>query len=82
MQNNNVKQLGKLESIIGKELFVEVVNEMPGVFFRLPNDAEHYDKQQRNEQIKSDYRAGMEIPDLIMKYGLKKSTIYRILETR
>ena len=31
-----------------------------------------YDRKQRNKQLREDYFAGMEIPDLMIKYNLQK----------
>ena len=80
MSNENVKNLEKLKNKIGTELFVECINEMPGVILRFPNNAEHYNKQQRNKQIIKDYHNGMEIHDLMKEYSLSRSRIYKIIE--
>ena len=40
MSNENVKNLEKLKNKIGTELFVECINEMPGVMLRFPNHAD------------------------------------------
>lgn len=42
MPNTNVTNLETLEEIIGRKLFFEVIEKMPGAIFRLPNNAEHY----------------------------------------
>lgn len=81
MANKNVKHLETLQEIIGESLFQEVIAEMPGISFRLPNNAEHYDKQQRNNQIVQDFYAGTEINDLVKKYSLSRSRIYKIVES-
>lgn len=80
MPNENVKNLEWLKNKIGKELFVECIDENPGVIFRFPNSAEHYNKQKRNKQIIDDYHAGIEIDNLMKKYSLSKSRIYKIVE--
>jgi Mor family transcriptional regulator len=81
MANKNVKHLETLQEIIGESLFQEVIAEMPGISFRLPNSAEHFDKQQRNNQIVQDFYAGTEIDDLVKKYSLSRSRIYKIVES-
>lgn len=82
MSNMNVKNLERLENIVGKSLFKEIIAEMPGVSFRLPSKAEHYDIKKRNKQIIQEYYAGTEIDELAAKYGLSRSRIYKIIESR
>lgn len=80
MPNTNVTNLETLEEIIGRKLFFEVIEKMPGAIFRLPNNGEHYNKQQRNKRIIEDFYRGMNVSELMKKYQLKKSTIYKIIE--
>ena len=80
MPNQNIKNLVILKEVIGECLFQELIEEMPGSCIRLPNCADHFNKSQRNRQLIHDFHAGLEVGDLVKKYSLSKSRIYKILE--
>lgn len=81
---SNIVKLEKLISIIGDEAFNELINQYPGMNVYIPKkyDRKFYDRKQRNKQLREDYFAGMEIPDLMIKYNLSKATVYKIIEKR
>lgn len=80
MANRNVTNIETLKQVIGTSLFEKVVGILGGKNLYIPPDAEFHDKQQRNKQIREDYHAGIEVPDLMVKYNLSRATIYKIIE--
>ncbi len=81
---SNIVKLEKLISIIGDEAFNKLIKQCPGMNVYIPKkyDRKFYDRKQRNKQLREDYFAGMEIPDLMVKYNLSKATVYKIIEKR
>lgn len=81
---SNIVPLEKLKSVVGEEAFGELVSQFPGKNIYIPKnfDEKFHDRKKRNKVIRKDYQAGMEIPELMNKYGLSKATIYKIIEQR
>jgi Mor family transcriptional regulator len=81
---SNVVDIEKLKSIVGEAAFDDLIRQMPGQNLYIPrNFNEKYpNRKQRNLLIRSDYFGGMEVPDLMIKYGLSKSRIHHILADR
>ncbi|KAB3534413.1 hypothetical protein F8154_08905 [Alkaliphilus pronyensis] len=52
MQNKNVKYLETIKEIIGADQFQAIVEELPGAAIRIPSDPEHFNKIERNKQIR------------------------------
>ncbi len=80
MHNQNVKYLKIIRDKVGVDIFRKIVAEIPNAAVRFPNDPEYFDKLDRNEQIRKDRYAGMEISELAKKYNLSESWIYKITE--
>ena len=80
---NSREALEKLQSILGKEKYNEVVNELAGATVYFPANAEWQDKMARNMQLREDFYSGQyEISDLAKKYDLSISRVYKIIQHR
>ena len=79
---SNMVDLEVFKKIVGEATFNEVVTKLAGMNIYFPQniDAKYPNKTQRNEQIRFDYYTGMKVPELISKYSLTKSRIYKIVE--
>lgn len=82
MENENIKNLKKFKAKIGSTLFNELVNEMPGVLLRLPNDAEFFDKDERDNQIRNAYHRGISRKDLAVKFKLSLHRVNKIIANK
>lgn len=80
---NSREALEKLQNILGKEKYNEVVNELAGATVYFPANAEWQDKMARNMQLREDFYSGQfEISDLAKKYDLSISRVYKIIQHR
>lgn len=79
---SNMVDLEVFKKLVGEVAFQEVVTKLAGMNIYIPQniDDKYPNKVQRNEQIRLDYHTGMKVPDLILKYNLTKSRIYKIVE--
>ena len=75
--------LEKLKSIVGNELYEDVVKELSGMTVYFPSNYEWTDKSSRNDALKEDFYSGeYEIGDLARKYNLSISRVYKIIQHR
>lgn len=79
-----IVDVNELQQTIGDEAFNNLVTKHPGKLIYIPKKQTtfHYDKKSRNKIIKEDYFSGLEIAELMIKYSLSKSRIYKIIEMR
>ena len=79
--SKNKRQLTMLKNLIGADLFDDVVHIFAGEKIVFPKCPDHIEKEQRNISIIAEYDlgSGATIPDLMKKYNLSQSQIYKIL---
>lgn len=80
----SIVPIEKLKEVVGDEAFGELVKQLPGRNIYVPKNysEKFHDRKKRNKYLRTDYNAGMEIPELMKKYGLSRATIYKIIESR
>lgn len=76
----NVKNLHLLKNLLGEDLFLTVADILAGQRVSFPKRIDSLDKAGRNRAILKDYDAGVKISDLMQKYELEQSQIYKIIE--
>ncbi len=69
-----------LKNILGEDLFQDVLHIFAGDKIVFPKCPDHMEKEQRNHCIRQDSIQGASVPDLMKKYELSQSQIYKILE--
>lgn len=71
-----------LKNLLGDDLFQDVIHIFAGDKIVFPKNPDHMEKEHRNRCIKAEYNSGQgaSIPDLMKKYDLSKSQIYKIIE--
>lgn len=81
---SNMLSIKKLKEVVGEDAFNELVENHAGMNVYIPKnyDERFYDRKKRNKYLRADYIAGVEIPDLMDKYKLSKTTVYKIIECR
>ena len=82
MLSKNNQQLMTLKNLLGDAMFNDVLHIFAGDKIVFPKCPDHIDKDNRNRCIRQEYNEGQgaSIPDLMEKYELSKSQIYKILE--
>ena len=80
--SKNQRSLMTLKNILGDDLFQDVSNIFAGDKIVFPKCPEHMEKENRNRCIIREYDSGQgaSIPDLMEKYDLSQSQIYKILK--
>lgn len=76
----NVKNLHLLKNLLGEDLFLSVADVLAGQRISFPKRMDSLDKAGRNRAILKEYNAGAKISDLMQKYELEQSQIYKIIE--
>ena len=69
----------RLKSIIGDQAFQALVNSCAGRIIYIPKHC--HDRISRDISIRQEFYEGSNVDDLVKKYELSKSSIYRILES-
>lgn len=82
MLSKNSQQLMTLKNLLGDALFDDVIHIFAGDKIVFPKNPDHMDKGNRNRCIRQEYNEGqgVSIPDLMEKYDLSQSQIYKIIE--
>lgn len=82
MLSKNNQALMTLKNLLGDSLFDDVIHIFAGDKIIFPKNPDHMDKDKRNRCIRQEYNEGQgaSIPDLMKKYGLSQSQIYKIIE--
>lgn len=81
--NKNEKALNTLKSIVGREVYEKLCDEMPGVNIRIPGLRGGFTSyKERNKAIREDMWNNVPMRDIAKKYGLSISHIYKIVENR
>lgn len=81
--NKNELALNKLKSIVGAELYERICDEMAGTKFYIPAIRGGFASlSERNKAIREDMWNSVPIVDVIEKYGVSASTVYRIFESK
>ena len=80
--SKNKRSLMTLKNILGDDLFHDVSVILAGDKVVFPKCPEHMEKEHRNRCIIREYNSGQgaSIPDLMNKYDLSQSQIYKILK--
>lgn len=80
--SKNQQSLMTLKNLLGDSLFSDVIHIFAGDKIVFPKCPDHMDKDNRNRCIRQEYNEGQgaSIPDLMEKYELSQSQIYKILE--
>lgn len=81
-KGKNVRNLQTLKGIVGEELFGVIVESLTGENIYFNKRMIHPSKEERDAAIKKDYIYGMELSEIAEKYGLKISSLYKIIEQR
>jgi len=81
---SNILSIKKLKEVVGEDAFNELVKNHAGMNVYIPKnyDEKYYDRKKRNKYLRADYLAGVDIPDLMKKYKLSKTSVYKIIECR
>lgn len=80
--SKNQLNLELLKNLLGVDLFNDACHILKGEKIVFPKCPDHMEKEHRNRCIKAEYNSGQgaSIPDLMKKYDLSQSQIYKILE--
>lgn len=79
--SKNQRSLMILKNLIGADAFEAVSRIFAGDTIVFPKCPEHMEKTDRNKRIIKEYDSGhgASIPDLMQKYDLSQSQIYKII---
>ncbi len=80
--NKNVENLQTLRDIVGSDQFNVILERLTGEHIYFNKRVVSPSKDERDAAIKKDYYHGIDMPELVDKYGLKLSSIYKIVESR
>lgn len=80
--SRNQENLEYLRSIVGDYNFSMICIALAGKRLNFPQREDHINIESRNRNIKLDYWSGMTIDELVDKYKLSMSQIYKIVEDR
>ena len=80
--SQNQQNLEYLRSIVGDYDFSMICIALAGKRLTFPQREDHINIESRNRNIRLDYWSGMNHEELIEKYKLSKSQIYKIIEDR
>lgn len=80
--SKNKRSLEVLKNLIGEDLFMITMRTFAGQRLIFPKGDSFMDKEQRNRCIKEDYHSGMSVPDLMKRYELCESYIYKIISEK
>lgn len=75
----NEKSLYLLHELLDDDTYKQVTDLLAGQTVYFPLVSSTKDKQKRNREIKSDYYAGMEYPELMKKYDLGERQLRKII---
>ena len=78
--SKNRKQLTTLKNLLGENIYNDVIHVFAGERVVFPKCPDHLEKEERNKRIRQEAVQGASIQDLMQKYDLSKSQIYKILE--
>lgn len=78
----NEMNLKLLESITGTDIFHKILEVLSGERIYIPGRGKYSSIGERNNAIWIDFCAGCNINDLVDKYNLSVSSIYRIIDRR
>lgn len=75
-----MKNLHLLKNLLGEDLYFSVAEILAGQRVSFPKRLDAMNKDERNRCILEEYNAGARIKDLMEKYQLEQSQIYKIIE--
>ena len=78
--SKNSQHLMTLKNLLGDDLFQDVIHIFAGDKIVFPKCPDHMEKEHRNRCIRQEAGQGVSIPDLMQKYDLSQSQIYKIIE--
>lgn len=81
MDNENIKNLNRFKALFGDEGLKLMIEEFPGVVIRFPSSLE-YDKEERNEQIRTNFYNGWSVQNLAKEFKLSESHTRTIINKR
>lgn len=77
--SKNSQSLTTLKNVVGDALYNTVVHVFAGEKIVFPKCPDHMEKEERNRHIQEDAEKGLSVPDLMQKYDLSQSQIYKII---
>lgn len=78
-KSKNSITLEVLKNLVGDDLFQTALKVFAGQKLLFPKNPDSIGRDSRNKQIQQDYNAGRPVTDLMKKYDLSESQIYKIL---
>ena len=78
-KSKNSITLEVLKNLVGDDLFQTVLEVFAGQKLSFPKNPDSIGRDARNRPIQTDYSAGRSVSDLVKKYDLSESEIYKIL---
>lgn len=68
---------------MGKDKYMQIIQQLGGNTIYFPNDVEWTSKDERNMELRNDFYSGRyEVSEIAMKYGLSVSTVYKIIQRK
>ena len=80
MISKNKLNMMTLKNLLGAELFNQVCHVLVGEKISFPKCPDHMEKENRNKCIRQEAGTGTSISELMEKYDLSQSQIYKIIE--
>ena len=79
----NKRGLDIIRSLVDKEIFTQICQQLAGRTVYFPSNFEWLDKSERDAMLREDfYNGNFEISDLARKYDLSVSRVYKIIQHR
>lgn len=78
--SKNDRHLKTLKNLIGGDMFHHISVIFAGDRITFPKDPDYLEKDDRNSRIRKEYDSGVGVPDLMDRYELSQSQIYKIIE--
>lgn len=81
---SNMVKVQQLEAVVGKDIFNKIIEKFGGKNIYIPKrqSMKHINRKSRNQNIKEDYYKGIQVEELVTKYELSRSRIYKIIESK